>query len=162
LFGNTQTAAKNVGKPKRKRPSCVGPGLFRSCCPNLAATYHVVAQRCLGALARALDSSMLVSSKGGDIPQPSLMATLHGWHLLPVVASVRSMLPPSPIRTRYVALGNYDSDVSRMSRLAVISEGGSNMGYFWALGSNDTLQQQCMTLPRPVAKATATCRDRGT
>jgi hypothetical protein len=109
-----------------------------------------------------LTRPMLVSSNGGDIPQPSLMATLPSLHLLPVVASVRSMLPPSPVRTRYVALGNYDSDDSRMSRRAVILKGGLMMDYFWALGSNDTLQQQCMTLPHPVAKATATYRDRGT
>jgi hypothetical protein len=58
------------------------------------------AQRCLGALARALDSPMPVSSKGGDIPQPSLMGNIR-W--LPIVASVRSMLPPSVTVGRDIA-----------------------------------------------------------
>jgi hypothetical protein len=48
------------------------------------------------------------------------------------------MLPPSPVRLRCVI---YDGDVSRMSQLEVILEGGVNCELFLARGSNDSLQQ---------------------
>jgi hypothetical protein len=128
-----QAAANNCGKPKRKRPCCEGPGLFRSCCPNVAATYRVVAQRCPGALARALESPMFVRLKGGDIPQPSRMGNI-GW--LPIVASVCSMLPPRHKRYCSPVRHNYDSDVRNGSILETNFRGGHSPA-IWGRGHSN-------------------------
>jgi hypothetical protein len=157
-----QTAANNCGKPKRERPCCEGPGLFRSCCPNVAATYRVVAQRCPGALARALESPMFVRLKGGDIPQPSRMGNI-GW--LPIVASVCSMLPP-----------RHKRDISATApQSGTIMTVTSETGRFWKqilggvtrppFGAGDTrtcTATTTVTLLWSVARATATCQVRGT
>jgi hypothetical protein len=42
------------------------------------------------------------------------------------------LMPPSPVRSRYVARCNNDSDVSKMTQLTRILEGGSIVCCFWA------------------------------